>query len=123
MARIQRQADWQPPRTARWSEDDAREVIEAWRRSGQSVAAFARHHGLGAERVLWWRRRLGEWLTRTTAMVVADRPQAFIPAAVLTQGENARRVMIRGAGRLAIEIEDAPASWVAGLVRELTRRR
>jgi len=44
----------------RWSADDARKVLAALDRSGQSVSAFASEHGLDAQRVYLWRRRLGE---------------------------------------------------------------
>lgn len=43
----------------RWSEGDAREVLEALERSGEPVAVFAAAHGLDAQRVYMWRRRLG----------------------------------------------------------------
>jgi len=41
-----------------WRAADAKRVLEAWRRSGQSVAAFTREHGLSAARLLRWRARL-----------------------------------------------------------------
>jgi len=47
-----------PFNRARWSPDDAREVITALRRSGKSVRAFAADHGLDAQRLHAWRRRI-----------------------------------------------------------------
>jgi transposase-like protein len=41
-----------------WRAADAERVLAAWRGSGQSVAAFAREHGLSATRLLRWRARL-----------------------------------------------------------------
>ena len=41
-----------------WRAADAERVLEAWRRSGQSGAAFARGHGLSRARLLRWRDRL-----------------------------------------------------------------
>jgi hypothetical protein len=41
-----------------WRAADAERVLEAWRRSGQSGAAFAREHGLSRARLLRWRDRL-----------------------------------------------------------------
>jgi transposase-like protein len=41
-----------------WREEDARAVVAAWRASGQSVAAFARHHGVQRRRIARWIRRL-----------------------------------------------------------------
>jgi len=44
---------------ARWSQDDAREVLAALARSGKSVRVFCEEHGLDPQRVYLWRRRLG----------------------------------------------------------------
>ena len=41
-----------------WRATDAEQVLEAWRQSGQSGAAFAREHGLSRARLLRWRDRL-----------------------------------------------------------------
>ena len=41
-----------------WRETDARVIVEAWRRSGESLADFARHHGVGRPRLERWVRRL-----------------------------------------------------------------
>ena len=41
-----------------WRAADAERVLEAWRRSGQSAAAFARQHGVSSVRLLRWRDRL-----------------------------------------------------------------
>jgi len=43
----------------RWTEQDAREALDAPARSGQSIAAFAAEHGLDPQRLYAWRRRLG----------------------------------------------------------------
>jgi transposase-like protein len=50
----------------RWSIEDAREVIAALERSGQSVSVFAAEHGLDPQRVYGWRRRVGARAERTT---------------------------------------------------------
>jgi transposase len=43
-----------------WREGQARAVLEAWQRSGESLAGFARSHGIGRQRLERWARRLGE---------------------------------------------------------------
>ncbi|HEX3594863.1 MAG TPA: transposase [Polyangiaceae bacterium] len=43
----------------RWTEQHAREVLDALARSGKSVARFAADLGLDPQRVYAWRRRLG----------------------------------------------------------------
>ena len=41
-----------------WRKDDARLVLDAWRRSGQTMSAFARLYGIQYERLARWKRRL-----------------------------------------------------------------
>ena len=41
-----------------WTEVEARSVLEAWRRSGLSIDAFARGRGLVPQRLHWWRKKL-----------------------------------------------------------------
>jgi transposase-like protein len=43
-----------------WSEREGRVVVEAWERSGQTMAAFARRHDVAAKRLARWVRRLQE---------------------------------------------------------------
>lgn len=43
---------------AQWSEHEARAVIAAWRRSGQSVERFATSKGIVPQRIYWWRKKL-----------------------------------------------------------------
>jgi len=78
---------------ARWSEEDAREVLDALERSGQPVSAFAAEHGLDPQRVYLWRRRLGasasaERTTFREVVVRADGSGRF--EIVLTSGMTVR---------------------------------
>jgi len=41
-----------------WREAEERVVVEAWRASGESLAGFARRHGVGSQRIAWWARRI-----------------------------------------------------------------
>jgi transposase-like protein len=50
----------------RWSQEEAREVLAALERSGQSVGAFAAAHGLVPQRLYCWRRRLVAGAEATT---------------------------------------------------------
>jgi len=59
-----------------WHARDAEVVLEAWRRSGESGAAFAHQHGLCVRRLLRWRDRL----KRSTAPV-------FHPVRVVERAE------------------------------------
>lgn len=64
-----------PFQLARWSEEDARQVLDALARSGQPVSAFAAEHGLDPQRVYLWRRRLGTSAERTTFREVVVRAE------------------------------------------------
>lgn len=55
--RAGRAQEW--ARVGYWTAEVAREALEAWRSSGGSMAGFARRHGLNAQRLGWWRKRLG----------------------------------------------------------------
>lgn len=59
-----------------WREADARVVVVAYRRSGLSLAAFARQTGLSA-------RRIGRWRERVSAPAAPAAP-TFLPVEVVT---------------------------------------
>ena len=42
-----------------WTEIEARGVLEAWKKSGQSVEGYARSRGLVPQRLHWWKKKLG----------------------------------------------------------------
>lgn len=51
---------FQPRKSTRrdpWTEDEASAVLAAARRSGLSLSAFARRHGLSAPQLYWWQTR------------------------------------------------------------------
>lgn len=63
----------------RWTEAEARAVIQDLARSGQSVRQFAERHGLDPQRVYLWRRRVAGG-DRTTFREVVVRPAASTEA-------------------------------------------
>jgi transposase-like protein len=40
-----------------WRAESAKLIVKAWEQSGESLAAFARRHGLRRERLARWRDR------------------------------------------------------------------
>ena len=42
----------------KWSEVEARSVLEAWRRSGLPLERFAKQRGFVPQRLRWWRSRI-----------------------------------------------------------------
>ena len=119
MAKRQMSAvDSNAAQTPRWGADDARAVLQAWATSGESVAAFARRHGLVAQRLLWWRRRLG------VAAASKQAAPTFIPVAVRNSqtpnGTRAPLVVTLAHDDVRVEVHDVDAStaaWVATLAR------
>jgi hypothetical protein len=85
-----------------WSETEGRRAVHAWRRSGESSAAFARRHGIRARRLVWWSKRL------PAPMTIAS----LVPAVVEPEHDELA-VVIRIPSGIAIEIASAtPASIV-----------
>jgi hypothetical protein len=100
----------------RWTEREARAVLEAWQRSGKSGAAFARQQGIDPQRLFWWRERLG--LPRDER---ARPGNAFVPVVVTEQSSDRRMmavsVSLPGDARLEVhELSAESAAWVALVV-------
>jgi transposase-like protein len=100
--------------TSEWTEDDARTALERWRRSGDTIAAFARTHGLSAPRLYWWRRRL-------SATPPAPDPRSEIRLAPATLVSAAATVEVRLPSGVVVEVTGASPSWTAALIAELRR--
>ena len=52
-----------------WREGDARRVVDAWRRSGEPVSAFAGRLGIDPRRISRWASRLGQATVETMRLV------------------------------------------------------
>ena len=82
------------PTARRWTEEQARAALEALASSGEGVAAFATRHGIDAQRVHCWRRRLSRSVTITpptfVEVVPAARPMVAPFEIVLPKGEVVR---------------------------------
>jgi hypothetical protein len=70
-----------------WSEHEARGVLTAWRRSGQSIERFAKDRGIVPQRVRWWKTKLEG---KSTALVRSGAPLALLPVQV-TESAPAKR--------------------------------
>jgi transposase-like protein len=101
--------------TSEWTEDEARTTLERWRQSGETIAAFARGHGVSAPRLYWWRRRLS-----ATVPAAGPRPEIrFAPATILS--EAAARIELRLPNGIAVEVTNASPVWAAAMIAELMR--
>lgn len=94
-----------------WTPDDARRIFDEWRQSGDSLAAFARRHGISSARLYWWRKRLG-----TESLEL--RTLSLVPATVT---DGAAAITIRLPNGIGIEAASATPAWIAAVVAELSR--
>lgn len=104
-------------REKRWGAEEARRVLAAWRRSGLSMNAFAQEHGLVAQRLGWWKQKVGERgaeLARFVPVVVG--PTTAIATSSAT-------VVLRSPRGAVVEVFDAQAvsaEWLSELVNSLS---
>lgn len=71
-----------------WSEHEARGVLSAWRKSGQSIERFAKERGIVPQRVRWWRDKLEG---KSTALVRSQSPLALLPVQVTEPASPPKR--------------------------------
>ena len=97
-----------------WRASDAERVLEAWRRSERTAAAFAREHGLSATRLLRWRARLEPSVVpvfHPVRLVERPRPNPIAPAR-----PEPLELELRGGRRIRV-----PAGFDAALLEALVR--
>jgi len=103
----------------RWTEAEAQALLEQWKRSSQTLTAFARRRGYVPERLRRWKKKLeseSEGQFRFVPVEVAERPAT----AVLEPSAPDRRVEIAVGDTLRVVVaEPVDAGWVARLVVEL----
>lgn len=112
----------------RWTEREARVALRAWRRSGSSLQAFAREHGISAQRLRWWSQRSRVATTRSKTESnegVSHESAEFVRAVVVGHAMQVDvPVVVRLPDGIEIELRDAErasAVEVARLVAELRR--
>lgn len=75
----------------KWSEVEARGVLEAWKRSGLPLERFAKERGIVSQRLRWWKKKFSR-AARAAAMPsappllpvrVAETPRRGEPVTVL----------------------------------------
>ena len=62
-----------------WSEHEARGVLSAWRKSGQTLERFAKDRGLVPQRLRFWKSKLDG---KTTSLIRSESPLALLPVQV-----------------------------------------
>lgn len=113
----------QARRWQQWSPEEAQGVLAEWRASGLPLGRFARQRGLGAERLRWWKKRLGEWSEKAGGEERALVPMVLsepIPAVAARTAP----VVVRVTGGTVVEVEDpaaVSAEWLGMLVSQVSR--
>jgi hypothetical protein len=96
-----------------WTEAQARETLDAFRRSGLTASAFARQRGVSIHRLQYWRKRLDVSPPLTFVPVALPKPAATTPRGLeIVIGEAVLRVP-----------EGSDVEHVARLVAALAARR
>lgn len=118
----------QPRRWRQWSPEEAQEVLAEWRASGLPLGRFARQRGQSAERLRWWKKRLGEWNGETAgaqkAALVPVVVSAPAPAMAVAATKTAAAVVVRVPGGTVVEVAEPEAvkpEWLAAVVSQLSR--
>ena len=96
----------------KWSDVEARGVLEAWRRSGLPLEKFARQRGFVAQRLRWWRHKFN----RVEKTMLLGPAPAVLPVRVAA--EDSRRGEPRRAPALRQHVLGDPAPRVAEIVRD-----
>lgn len=83
------------PARLRRGESAGRVLVREWKSSGLSQAAFARGRGISAQRLGYWRLRLGQL-----------PPEAMPTEPVFVEIPKAMAVVTNGVGQLVVELPD-----------------
>jgi transposase-like protein len=98
-------------RERRWTKQDARVLLDAIERSGETVRAFARAHGLNANRIYKWREQL--------ANEEAEAVEQLSFAPVVVTGLGRSPTLVIRLGELEIDVVDpqkVEPRWLAQLI-------
>jgi hypothetical protein len=68
----------------KWSEVEARSVLEAWRRSGLTLQRFSKQRGFVPQRLRWWQAKFARAETSTALAPVP----ALLPVRVSTEPQR-----------------------------------
>ena len=89
------------PRRVRRSEAAGRALVIAWQVSGLPQAAFARRRGVSAQRLSYWRLRLGQ---RGKAAAISDAGFVEIPSAASTAPIGSGDVVVEVIGDIRVRV-------------------
>jgi len=104
-------------RWRRWSEAEAKAALSEWAASGQSATGFARRTGISAQRLAYWKKRLGR--TGKMQFVAVALPSSTAPLSTASQGVE---IAVSGSGIVVRVREQMDVEYVAHLVEAIAVR-
>jgi len=107
----------------RWTTEDARAELNAWRQSGLTMASYCRKQGLHVNRLYNWRKRLEDWVGDDQVGAATGRQKSLrlIEATVATQTTPSLTLRMGDGGSIEVaDPERVDAGWLAQLVRGLS---
>jgi len=106
----------------RWREADARRALDAWGRSGLTIAQFARAQGVAPDRLYEWRRKLAATTGDLKTAIVPDQLPALMPVrvAAAASGDQPISVLLRSGHVLRVPrgFDEGVFSRVVALLKE-----
>jgi hypothetical protein len=117
----------------RWTEEQARFVLEACEASGEPTRAFARRWGFYSQRIHWWKERFRRTEALAPVAMASTSTSTFLPVTVredaaaplvglggVVTGASAIAVKLSHDVRIEVtELDAASVAWVAELVKAL----
>jgi hypothetical protein len=89
------------PKRERRGEAAGRALVAAWEASGLPQAAFARRRGVSAQRLSYWRLRLGQ---RGKGVTIGDAGFVEIPSAASTTPLRSGDVVVEVSGGVRVHV-------------------
>jgi hypothetical protein len=109
----------------RRSAEEWRDLVEGWRRSGQSRDRYARERGVKATTLGWWASELARRERSESGGLARVGAASFLPVRVVDAAAHAVRSARPSAGRIELVLRGgrklrvpvgADATWVARVV-------
>lgn len=101
-----------------WTQDEAFAVLRAFAASGLPLSQFARQHGIGVQRIRWWRARLQGRESSAPAVKFAEVVLQSAGAPAAADGPHAIEVVLPSGVRVTAG-GGTRAAEIAELVRAL----
>lgn len=106
-----------------WTEEEAREVIEALKKSRETVGNFSQQHGLRPGRIYWWLARLEKTVPEKPSKLDNNTSAVFVPMTIRLPDQAPCIIarVNRNSVQIKLPSDTNSATWIANLVRALEK--